>query len=242
MHAGFQRTHARRFFDDATRDPRTRQLRPNAFGDLAEYIVLRSLPRALARLRDGNLKSPPEVLDLLLGFLDQCDNTGNPYRCRVWRGEAVLHVVHAVPCPLVFTAAHCTARAELAAATAATAAACSAVHFTAWSRHFKHAALAAVHTTCTSRHMNGEHAALAATCSDAHFTARFIEALGHLRVATPVQLADVLRLLDRHLALEVRDRGRISRNKVVEQARAGTPAGTGRQGKCAVPAEQAPGA
>uniref|UniRef100_A0A7S3QQB5 Uncharacterized protein n=1 Tax=Dunaliella tertiolecta TaxID=3047 RepID=A0A7S3QQB5_DUNTE len=106
-----------KFFDDATRDPRTRQLRPNAFGDLSEYIVLRSLPRALARLRDGNFKSPPEVLDLLLGFLDQSDNTGNPY-------------------------------------------------------------------------------------SDAHFTARFIEALGHLRLATPSQLADVLRLLDRHLALE----------------------------------------
>jgi len=40
--------------------------------------------------------------------------------------------------------------------------------------------------------------------SDAHFVARFVEALGHLRISTPSLLADVLRVLDRHLALEVR--------------------------------------
>ena len=69
-----------RYFDDATRDPRTRQLKPNAFGDLSEYIVLRSLPRALARIRDKDFRSPTEVIDLLVGFLDHADNTGNPYR------------------------------------------------------------------------------------------------------------------------------------------------------------------
>jgi hypothetical protein len=46
----------------------------------AEYIVLRSLPHALARLRDVAGYSHPEVVDLLLGFLDNADNTGNPYR------------------------------------------------------------------------------------------------------------------------------------------------------------------
>ena len=41
-------------------------------------------------------------------------------------------------------------------------------------------------------------------CSDAHFVARFVEALGCVRTSSPGQLEQVLRSLDRYLSLEVK--------------------------------------
>ncbi|KAI8462736.1 MAG: hypothetical protein J3K34DRAFT_527522 [Monoraphidium minutum] len=73
-----------KYWRDQCYDPATDALRPNCFADTAEYLVLRSVPAALALVRNAQGTTPDFVLDLLLAALRENDNSHNAFGDAHW--------------------------------------------------------------------------------------------------------------------------------------------------------------
>ncbi|GAX73696.1 hypothetical protein CEUSTIGMA_g1148.t1 [Chlamydomonas eustigma] len=67
------------YFREHALDPATLQLRPNLFADLAEHLVVQTVPVASAQALNIMGETDQNVLDLIRNFLDHCDNTSNSF-------------------------------------------------------------------------------------------------------------------------------------------------------------------